>query len=1188
MRGPPAGQNAPEKRQLVCRTYMVHYLDVQARSPSAYTCTAPTRPPFPLPPPSRPTKAVLDFSSSVPVQRLGGQQGVASREQLVWKCEQAPLLCVQAMLLEWLAEPRVGVLMDLGRIPSRLPAILAYTPAAAPCPASLISLAEASQSATPPAAAAAWSCCWRCTGCWAAYRRAVRFAAFLVLVARSPHLVTLWKAHMDSRAATFTALLTELGARRHAQPDCFASMLVQVLGVKERADLQEGFGFFLQHLLPGTLDTAGGKAQGTRKKAAALGNAGPVATAAVRLMGGGRGAEGIGGSSAGRGSGDEEDGGEGDGGRQGPVGGGGEGGGDGHGGQWRKHLKGRVWERYVDGMAWILQHGGGKGREFRCSHCSEEGTSSSTSGDSGSRCSSAYGGDSSSSNGGSSSGGDVVGSGKYMGGRDVPRGMYVSGVGATDFALAVASVLSLPGHYEDQSLMLDGNNAAKAKVENAAIRDSRSRLRKRAGDTGRASGGSGATATDEAAGRPNPLSKASALNGSGTAGIGTRAASTCSSPCHLSSTTTSSSTTHALPPAAAPTAPTFDAPQESTAAAQSRAILTPGLVPVNTHPAMALLTYRVACMLQWVRIYGSDFIPKNCCSRDSLQGKVLPMRHPFRDLPSLLLRFSAIPKPVEGSDFPLEWEEWPEGDDAAAKFPHDPTARFFGLGIVETSAMGDERGSQHGLSEETEVVEECDVTEAGGQGPSEYVQRAAGKGKAVKGIGKRGKGGYGSGGKKAEWGPETITERGKGKGVLAQTTVLPPPRHSKDHSQPWLPIMRCRADVDFLLAFLPAMLKVPKCSHCLKFLGIFMNHVPCCALIANFAYRPVDALVTRFLSAFPAHSPQFDQLLKALLLRSPLTVAEHIRLINESSPAGVRLGMSALRHECEQMTELPKDAGMRKSVMRFKARQMPLFFLLGVVLYHAKPIMGVSDKHDVGSHSGDMEMIARRIERVMGSGGSVGGVDSGEVWVEVEAWCCAMMCAWRSSTKVMGSGLHVSCGKGSSHVLPTRAGAPMSHEWGVDMWAQAAKPRFRDDMRASRGGCGDACADSNSGVSGGGGGKSEGEEGKGEVPGYLNPWPGGVNLLACLREMLLGKVCYRPASPAASCTHPAAPSVSVSTRPVPSSAPAAPITARAPSNAAASVSVAQCPGDAACIGYVCGAAGCGRVEGGGGVKLRNC
>ncbi|GJP67576.1 hypothetical protein CLOP_g24380 [Closterium sp. NIES-67] len=74
----------------------------------------------------------------------------------------------------------------------------------------------------------------RTGSCWAAYRRAVSFASFLVLVARSPRVVTLWKAHMDSQSPTFTALVTELGAVRQAEPDCFASMLVQILGRAEQ------------------------------------------------------------------------------------------------------------------------------------------------------------------------------------------------------------------------------------------------------------------------------------------------------------------------------------------------------------------------------------------------------------------------------------------------------------------------------------------------------------------------------------------------------------------------------------------------------------------------------------------------------------------------------------------------------------------------------------------------------------------------------------------------------------------------------------------------------------------------------------------------------------------------------------------------------------------------------------------
>ncbi|CAI7773820.1 unnamed protein product [Closterium sp. NIES-54] len=126
------------------------------------------------------------------------------------------------------------------------------------------------------------------------------------------------------------------------------------------------------------------------------------------------------------------------------------------GGQWRENLKGREWERYVDGMGWILEHGGGEGRDFRCSHCSEEGSSGSTS--------SSIGG------GGSSSNSSSVES------RDIPKGMYVSGVGATDFAVVVASVYCRPGsesesRKNEDCLSLDASNPQQTCVEAAGIEE---------------------------------------------------------------------------------------------------------------------------------------------------------------------------------------------------------------------------------------------------------------------------------------------------------------------------------------------------------------------------------------------------------------------------------------------------------------------------------------------------------------------------------------------------------------------------------------------------------------------------------------------------------------------------------------------------------------------------------------------
>ncbi|CAI7814591.1 unnamed protein product, partial [Closterium sp. NIES-54] len=79
---------------------------------------------------------------------------------------------------------------------------------------------------------------------------------------------------------------------------------------------------------------------------------------------------------------------------------------------------------------------------------------------------------------------------------------------------------------------------------------------------------------------------------------------------------------------------------------------------------------------------GVYFISAKSCFKGNPRGKVLPMRHPLRDLPSLLVRFSAVPEPVDGSSRLPEWE-WPEGDEAAMKFPDDSSARCFGLGRAD-------------------------------------------------------------------------------------------------------------------------------------------------------------------------------------------------------------------------------------------------------------------------------------------------------------------------------------------------------------------------------------------------------------------------------------------------------------------------------------------------------------------------
>ncbi|CAI5509862.1 unnamed protein product [Closterium sp. Naga37s-1] len=79
-------------------------------------------------------RAAFEFSSSA--LAFGEEQQRERPEvQFCCKCELVPLPCVEAMVTHWLAEPRVGVLMDLGRIrsdPACRPSWLLQTPVQMP------------------------------------------------------------------------------------------------------------------------------------------------------------------------------------------------------------------------------------------------------------------------------------------------------------------------------------------------------------------------------------------------------------------------------------------------------------------------------------------------------------------------------------------------------------------------------------------------------------------------------------------------------------------------------------------------------------------------------------------------------------------------------------------------------------------------------------------------------------------------------------------------------------------------------------------------------------------------------------------------------------------------------------------------------------------------------------------------
>ncbi|CAI5951725.1 unnamed protein product [Closterium sp. NIES-65] len=410
------------------------------------------------------------------------------------KCAVAPIRCAEAMILEWMAEPRVGVLMDLGRIRSLYPAIMA-----------------------------------------------------------------------------------QLGAGRQVENDCVASMLVQVLGVKESADLQEGFGALMQNLLSGGLE----KAHAAEKGSEGAGGMGAEKTHEEE--------GGIRGETAEKAQGEE-------GWADGEVM-------DRGGGMEKEEEQG------VDDA----EHGGGEGSEFRCSHCSE---------------------------GGSSNSGDVQVNG-------IPKGMYVSGVSATDIALAFAEELSKAERCVD------------------------------------------------------------------------------------------------------------------------------------------------ACML------------------------------------------GAIPKPLTAESLPIEWEEWPHGDEAASKLPDDPDARFYLLGFVEESATGVE-------SEQKRVTEEA--SKAGRRHKRGKVRGAKAPCQASDGSG-------------------SVANRGHGEEQRASShacgmAVARPPFRRK------LPIVCCVADADFFVEGVGRLMSPPACAQCIHCYRSFYIRIPSIALIAKFAYCPLYVLFNRFLSVFPPHSAGFDALLE--------------------------------------------------------------------------------------------------------------------------------------------------------------------------------------------------------------------------------------------------------------------------------------------------------------------------------------
>ncbi|CAI5459754.1 unnamed protein product [Closterium sp. Yama58-4] len=392
--------------------------------------------------------------------------------------------------------------------------------------------------------------------------------------------------------APFVLLAGQLGAGRQVEEDCAASVLVQVLGVKESADLKEGFGFFVQHVLSGGLENAHAEGKGR-------GGAGRKSAGKAERKGGGGGGK-----------------------RAGLMG--------------QTGQSGKM-EQAMGAVMRIMQMGDCKGPEDWLPVMEEYGVELA----------------------------DVAHLGQMFGG---------DGVGAMGMALPFDLKGKEVGEHRKLGAILfaTSQSASSSNVQDAAVEEARERLRKRKltiGKSGKEGSEGGATGggAEAAPGKERLAASAAALS----ARAGSADYSSVSGGMSGGSSMSSSG------------------------------MLSRGLMPVNTDPAVGLLTYRVACILQWLRIYGSDFISAKMCFKDNPQGKVLPMRHPLRDLPSLLVRFGAVLPPLDESTRLPEWEEWAAGDEAAMKFPEDSSARCFGLGRAD--GRQSRRNSGNGAAQQGSV-----------------------------------------------------------------------------------------------------------------------------------------------------------------------------------------------------------------------------------------------------------------------------------------------------------------------------------------------------------------------------------------------------------------------------------------------------------------------------------------------------
>ncbi|CAI5965797.1 unnamed protein product [Closterium sp. NIES-65] len=964
----------------------------------------------PLPPPfppfrfgHKPPRAITAYSATVPLSapplRPGGATAGAGAsaaaaagsavaeesaaapsvaQQYRWKVDAAPVVAAEGMMLEWLAEPRVGLLLDLHATRRQLAKRLGMDELAAA--RATASTRRAGRRATA-GRQALWWCCWQCSSCFASYRHAVSVAAFLVLVAKFPRFVTLWRANVRSPNSTLVSLAFQFDAGRQAQDDYLASLLVQVLGVKGKQQLETGFA---AHLLP--------------------------------LLLGGRHADGETG---------------GGGGSQGTEGERGE--------EWREGLGGVEWEEYVERVGEIAAQGGLAGEQYRCccsQCCQGEGVSAK----------------------------DTRGSGSGSGSGS---GMVISGVDPTEFALKCAFNFAEPWFASCGASMFNesANNRYKERVEDAALEEAWSRLAVGVVNEERSGGSRGEGSGKKGGARGGRSGKENVEQGK----VSGKGAKDKGKAAEEKAAAAAAATATSARPALASSAPGVVSGAASTAR----------LVPVNSNTVVGVFTYRVTSLLRWVRIYGPRVNPPKYCGRYTMEKPNAALPHPVHDLPNLLLRFGAVPKPVIGpgseGKSAIGWEEFPEGDrEELEPYEKDPWGDM-GFNAFNT---GDFRDGTPDVEEHTKEANERyimmpppDVTPLWkSPSPPYYETLAARVEEFLRRFAPRRLAMEGSNGRLASAIATWVGRLGLGKRSWA-ALALGPLSDAKLHM-----LLRSQQEMDEFLEMLAGDLSpVPVCTHCMCCAALYYESVIMVSLAATFAFRPSVMLLRCVLSLFPPASPQLKGLLAAVGV-APIPAA-----VPDSLVAALLEGV------------------MEQKRVRFLFHAIQL-------LYQNQSYAKLLEPIEEGSGVNIYEPQGRQ-------GKQREGEEEWCIWEEVDSWRIAAERAWPVLELRSVAVLELDTGGAAERQVKVceRMRRVMAEE-------EVKKRRHAQaGGAAGEGASGSSSSGSSKGM---GKGKSlagmEGRGGTGEGKGgkagasYLEPWPGGVNPLACLREMLLGETSYCP------------------------------------------------------------------------------